>query len=385
MKRILFLIAFAFTSQCLIAQDVSMRVTQVNYTSADPDGGGPATGQVTFQFELIASSAILADGFGFSMAYQTSQLMATPTNTTVPVGPLATAVAWTQQVDNRVGNPILPAGATYGGQTFNQRMIITFNQNAGIPNCPVPTTWTPFAQITYWTLGNSYPQGGYIVAEPGTIVAQNEVSSDGGLSTYPTLSPNLNTPAPLGLNVTPVTFSKYDVRCSDRGTTLTWSTSAEYNTSYFEVEKSANGSGNDWRTIGKTSAAGNSSVNRNYQYLDLEAGTAAYRIKQVDINGRITYTDIKRSSCEAKSLDVVLYPVPAKDRLTVAIRASRAARVNLNVIDATGRIVLRQSNTTINAGNNNILLDVHNLPAGDYILVSSDPSVYINQKFVIAR
>ncbi|MEZ5028371.1 MAG: hypothetical protein R2765_06250 [Ferruginibacter sp.] len=70
----------------------------------------------------------------------------------------------------------------------------------------MPTSWTGFIQITYWTLGTANPQGGYVTPEPGNIVAQNELSSEGGLSTYPFLCPTLNSPVALGSGVVPYYF-----------------------------------------------------------------------------------------------------------------------------------------------------------------------------------
>ncbi|MEZ5028370.1 MAG: hypothetical protein R2765_06245 [Ferruginibacter sp.] len=131
MKKIISLILislFAISAGRVFAQTVSMRVQQVGYSSADPDGAGPATAAVTVEFQLMASVAgIMADGMGLSFVYQSSMLMATPTNTTVPVGPLAAAgINWVQGVDNRVGNPV---SVSYGGQSFDRRMIVNTYQN----------------------------------------------------------------------------------------------------------------------------------------------------------------------------------------------------------------------------------------------------------------
>lgn len=169
MKKIISLIVislFFISISKVYAQTVSMRVQQVDYNSADPDGGGPATASVTVEFQLMASVAgIMADGMGLSFVYQSSMLLATPTNTTVPVGPLAVAgINWVQGVDNRVGNPV---NVSYGGQSFDKRMIVNTYQNSGIPNVEVPTVWTGFIRITYWTLGSANPQGGYVTSRAG--------------------------------------------------------------------------------------------------------------------------------------------------------------------------------------------------------------------------
>lgn len=381
MKKIISLILislFAISAGRVFAQTVSMRVQQVGYSSADPDGAGPATAAVTVEFQLMASVAgIMADGMGLSFVYQSSMLMATPTNTTVPVGPLAVAgINWVQGVDNRVGNPV---SVSYGGQSFDKRMIVNTYQNSGIPNVEVPTSWTGFIQITYWTLGNANPQGGYVTPEPGNIVAQNELSSEGGLATYPFLCPTLNSPVALGSGVVPVLFSNYQVKCLNDGAAISWSTSNEINSKYFEVEKNTNGT---WVSIAKLAAAGNSNTSRSYQYIDEEAGPAQYRVKQVDFDGAYMYTPIQASNCRSSKTDVEIYPVPANTQLTIVIRSKENRKADLQIFDAMGRVVKLQTTNLIN-GTNNIVIDVSGLPAGTYYLRSRGLLKDFNNKITI--
>ena len=380
-KNILLLLLslFCLSSFDLFAQTISMRVQQVDYSSTDPDGGGPATAAVTIEFQLMASDpGIFADGMGLSCVYQSSLLMATPTNTTIPVGPLAAALNWVQGVDNRAGNPV---AVNYGGQAFDRRMIITFNQSSGIPNIPMPTTWTGFARMTYWTLGNTAPQGGYATPEPGAIVAQNELSSDGGLSTYPYLCPDLNSPIPLGAGVVPVLISSYNVKCLTNGAALSWSTSTETNSKYFEIEKNTAGS---WTAIAKVAAAGNSNVTRQYQYIDQDGGPAQYRIKQVDLNGSYIYTDIQTSNCKSSKTDVEVYPVPAYTQLNIIIRNQKSGKTELQLFDLSGRIVKVQTASLFN-GTNKIIMDVSGLAGGEYYLRSTGMVQNFNYKVTIAH
>ncbi len=185
----------------------------------------------------------------------------------------------------------------------------------------------------------------------------------------------------LASGILPVTFSKYDIRCNDKGALLTWSTSSEQNSSRFEIQRSVNGS--DWVTIDNVTAAGNSSNTRNYQYVDLNSGVAFYRIRQVDLDGRFIYTEIKRTECKG-GFDVALYPVPANDKITLVIKSSVAAKTDLQILDVTGRIVKRIP-AMVNKGNNNIILDVQSLLPGDYVLLSSEKTITINKKFSIIR
>ena len=81
---------------------------------------------------------------------------------------------------------------------------------------------------------------------------------------------------------------------------------------------------------------------------------------------------------------MALYPVPAKDNLSVVIRADNASRTELQIMDMLGK-TLQRVPAQINRGNNNFNLNVSELPAGQYMLVGSDPSFQINKKFTIIR
>ncbi|MEJ7626981.1 MAG: T9SS type A sorting domain-containing protein [Ferruginibacter sp.] len=373
-------ILFFLISNNLLAQEISIRLVQTSYNNSDPDGVGPATGSVTIQFELMSSTIpVLADGIGLSFVYQSALLIPTPTNTTTPQGPIVTSPGWSQNVDNRLGTDV---NVVYGGQTFNKRMIITFQQSAGIQNAPVTNSWTPIAQVTYWTTGNTQPQGGFATPEPGSILPQNSLSSDGGLTVYDYLSPNLNSPLALGSAVTPVQFTKFVINCSDKGTVLNWATGTEINSAYFEVQRSTNGT--EWTQVGKENAAGNSSTTKSYQLMDISGGTAYYRIRQVDLDGKFIYTNVIRSDCDNKNIGIVIYPVPARDVLNIVIRADKAISTQLIIFDNTGKMV-RRMNASIVTGSNTLNFNLKGLPSGEYMIRSSDPAIDLKKKFTILQ
>jgi hypothetical protein len=382
--RLILLLCCSFLIICnTYAQDIAIRVRKVSFNTSDPDGTGPATGSVTFKFELKSTSTdVLADGLGLSVAYQSAYLQATPTNTVMKLGPINTA-NWTQQVDNRSGNIIDPV--SYSGKSFDKRMIITFNQNAGVPDAVISgTTWTEVAQLTYYTLGNGYPEGGFIVPEPAIVVAQNELSSDGGFTTYPYLSPEAGTPLALSASdkPLPVHFVQFDAECSPGGTKLTWTTAKEEDNDYFEVQKSADG--NSWSSIGRVNGTGNSNSSKTYHFTDHLGGAAYYRIKQVDEDGSFAFSTIARTTCGSSAFYVNLYPVPARDKLNLIVNSDKTIKTNLYVVNNFGIVVMKMQ-VTINKGINNFALDVNHLSQGQYYLQSDRDRVEIRHRFTIAR
>jgi len=380
MKKVLPVLLFVFATRGIYCQTSSIRVVQAVYSGVDPDGAGPATGSVTIQFELLASPAsLLGDGMGLSFVYQSSKLMPTPTNTTTPQGPVAAAAGWNQMVDNRAGTDV---SVTYGGQTFDKRMIITFNQLSGLDNLTIPTVFTAVAQVTYWTLGSTAPEGGYITAEDGTTVPQNSLSSDGGLTSYNFLSPDLNTPVALGSGTLPVLFTKVEAKCNNNGALVSWSTPAEFNSDYFELQHSSNG--NDWTGVKILKAAGTSSASHTYQVTDFAGGVQYYRIKGVDKDGQFVYTAVMKSNCSVPDITVNIYPVPAKDLLNIVIGSKKYLKTKLLIVDGSGKLV-RTVNTTFVTGNNSLQVDLKGLPSGDYLLHTSSSGNDVNKSFSIIR
>jgi hypothetical protein len=180
----------------------------------------------------------------------------------------------------------------------------------------------------------------------------------------------------------PVLFTKFDAGCTNNGALVSWSTGSESNSNYFELQRSLNG--NDWTPVGTVKAAGNSSTGRTYQELDLDGGKAYYRIKQVDIEGNFIYTSIIRTNCDRKAIDMVIYPVPARDILNVVIRSDKSLKTRLLLVDGVGRIV-RKMDVTLFNGSNTFLFNLEGLASGQYLIRSNAPGVGFNKTFNIIR
>ncbi len=76
------------------------------------------------------------------------------------------------------------------------------------------------------------------------------------------------------------------------GVMLTWATQLEDNSSMFMVEKSENGI--DYTNIGSITSAGSSKKTKDYNFLDVMASSQFiyYRLKQVDVDGSFSFTDV---------------------------------------------------------------------------------------------
>jgi glucuronoarabinoxylan endo-1,4-beta-xylanase len=160
--------------------------------------------------------------------------------------------------------------------------------------------------------------------------------------------------------VLPVTVSIFTAKANGKNVLLDWETRTEINNSGFAVERSADGS--NFGQIGFVKANGNSNAHILYHFTDQSPmkGHNFYRLKQIDINGKFSYSNVKLVKFGADPI-VTLYPNPVKNELRIDGNGEKL-NGTMVVLDAVGRVVL-QSN--INAAEMQ-RIDVSSLAKGIY-------------------
>lgn len=147
---------------------------------------------------------------------------------------------------------------------------------------------------------------------------------------------------------------------------LTWQTATELNNDYFAVERSADAQ--VFEELFRVEGAGTTTELQNYEVLDEVplSGNNYYRLRQVDTDGTIEYSDIRLVNLDAGALtSVQVYPNPTSASLTISTVQSFAENGFINLLDSAGRIVLSQLPSD-SAGAQ--LLDVRTLTRGLYFL-----------------
>ena len=122
---------------------------------------------------------------------------------------------------------------------------------------------------------------------------------------------------------------------------------------------------------------------------DLSIETASafyYRLKMIDKDGRFSYSQVVLIKKDSKSINgIAINPNPVVSGIaTVKMTASRKAVVELRVVDLSGRVLLKQTQSVFE-GNNSITLNVQKLQPGIYTLQMADGNEIIATKFSIAR
>ena len=102
--------------------------------------------------------------------------------------------------------------------------------------------------------------------------------------------------------ILPVEFTLFEANVKGAGIGLEWKTATETNSGYFAIERSTDAK--TFKDIGVVKAAGNSLQTLDYSFTDESplAGTAYYRIRQVDNNGNANLSEMRavdytRSAC----------------------------------------------------------------------------------------
>ena len=183
--------------------------------------------------------------------------------------------------------------------------------------------------------------------------------------------------------ILPVTFLNFTGTLSDDNTALLlWQTATEINASYFNVQRSTDGT--NFTDIGKVNAAGNTSGTENYQYTDNLAALIGqplhlyYRLQEVDKDGNSQFSKIVILGLNGQAA-VTIYPNPAKDFLNINL-GNNSGDVLIDVVDVNGSKVYVQQQTV--QQNSTININTSNFATGVYFLQITVNGSTQEQKFI---
>lgn len=170
----------------------------------------------------------------------------------------------------------------------------------------------------------------------------------------------------------PITLVNFSGKVQGKQNRLYWTTATEQNNTGFEVQRSSDGYNFRGISFVKSKAAnGNSTFEHSYDFTDIAFSASAnyYRLKQIDKDGKFSYSNIVVLRDENPVTDgtITLYPNPVKSTLNVKIGAVRNTNFQLLVTDVSGRTIM---NKPVLAGTGETLaqLDVSHFSAGAYFI-----------------
>lgn len=170
--------------------------------------------------------------------------------------------------------------------------------------------------------------------------------------------------------IVPVKFSYFNAIRQQQDAWLNWGVqSINVNTSYFSIERSEDGI--NFTSIGTVPVQQNQ-FQSVYQFTDASIFTNAsveqiyYQIKEVDVDGKFVFSEIRKLSVINPAIHVQVYPNPTSEYANVLFDLKTAGKVSVSIIDAQGKSV--QSFQYLgNAGANLLHLNIGHLNKGNYL------------------
>lgn len=170
----------------------------------------------------------------------------------------------------------------------------------------------------------------------------------------------------------PIEISEFTSSCQDGITTIKFTTLSQLNVDYFYLQKSFNG--RDWSDFNWFKGEVYSNQPKYYEFTDNNSNTCYYRIKEVDLDNSITYSNIIYSNCISNLKGILIRNL---DNNILSVSSEK--EINLDIYSIDGKLVKSKFNFE------NIQLSLDDLPKGMYILkfFNDDLSVNKTEKFIV--
>ncbi|MFH0865535.1 MAG: T9SS type A sorting domain-containing protein [Bacteroidota bacterium] len=310
---------------------------------------------------------------------------------------------WQTQSDNST--------AVGGGVSGKPTGVTNMNNSSGSDNslsCADRFWWTKF--VNYTTKPTAGLTFGY--NDPSDITAPNTFTESDLQAQYWTSSQWINPPAgadaALGNYVNgiaaqafdapwvlvsknsplPIELLSFSAKLRDTVVDILWTTVSEINSDFFIVERT-----NDFIStsgIAIVDAAGISNSVLDYFATDENPlqGTNYYRLKEVDYDGSITYSDwvpieYHPSENSSSTINLVsIYPNPANDQINIIFNTSEIGNTNISVFDVQGKLLKTISPAVTDIGNTIVKFEINDLPQGMYIIRITNGNTFSAGRFV---
>lgn len=179
--------------------------------------------------------------------------------------------------------------------------------------------------------------------------------------------------------VLPVELTNLTAQPKTKSILLEWETATEINNEGFEIQRSEDNS--SFSTIEFVRGAGTSDVAQNYAYDDYEVTAGKqyyYRLKQIDLDGRSSYSYIVNARVKSDANEINVYPNPANSWLTVS-KVEDSGTLEFEIYNALGVQVMRSTSTATTQR-----VNVAQLPLGNYyVRIQSDNGTSSVKKVVL--
>jgi hypothetical protein len=184
----------------------------------------------------------------------------------------------------------------------------------------------------------------------------------------------------------PVELLSFTADINESNVFLKWITASELNNKGFAVERKSK---EEWKEIGFVHGNGTTTELTFYEFKDLNvpAGSYLYRLKQIDFDGSISYSE---------SIEVIVsfnynyklfqnYPNPFNPETKISFTLASANNVRLSVYDILGNEIFILANENKEAGEHTITFNAAGLSAGVYFYTLKTGEFLETKKLILLK
>ena len=193
----------------------------------------------------------------------------------------------------------------------------------------------------------------------------------------------------------PVELTSLSASANGNIVMLKWTTATEINNRGFEIQRKVfspqSAVGNfDFERVGFVQGIGTSTHAKEYSYVDAisKYGKYLYRLKQIDFDGKVTYSEEVSVEAGSKPENFVLeqnYPNPFNPTTFIKFSLPQASKVNLSIYNSLGELVNVLAFGEYEAGVYERVFDASGLASGIYIYILRTENVVLKQKMVLMK
>ena len=179
------------------------------------------------------------------------------------------------------------------------------------------------------------------------------------------------------VGVVPVELTSFTANALSGKIVLNWNTATETNNRGFEIERRIINGDNEgsWSFVGFKQGSGTTAEPRQYSFTDdissIRATAIAYRLKQVDFDGRSDYSDevLVRDLVPVQYNLSQNFPNPFNPSTVIDYAIPENSFVSLKVYNSLGQEVSTLVNENRQAGQYHVNFDASGLPSGVYYYI----------------
>jgi hypothetical protein len=164
----------------------------------------------------------------------------------------------------------------------------------------------------------------------------------------------------------PISLLYFDAKYNGEFVDLKWATMSETQNDYFEVEKTTDGI--NFESVCKQNGAGNN--NGLIEYYDLDKnityGKSYYRLKQVDFNGKMSYSQLKVVDV-LETDNEYLNVFQNNGIVRIYCQTKQPINTHINFFNLAGQLV-KSERLNFVSGTNSQYISISELPSGIYLL-----------------